>query len=204
MPDSKRRARFERLFMPHLGAAYNFARWLVRHPHDAEDMVQEAYLKAYRSFDSFKGDAPLAWLLAILRNSCLTWLKRQQKQGIVIDFNDAIERNELKHMAAGHMEAPALPDAGLLAAAEQKRVREALSELAEPYRVVVILREFEDLKYAEIAEILGVPVGTVMSRLSRARGLLRTRLGDASDSVTDTVSNPVGDLTSDEGQKNEL
>ena len=196
MPDSKRRARFERLFMPHLGAAYNFARWLVRHPQDAEDMVQEAYLKAYKSFDSFKGDEPLAWLLAILRNTCLTWLKRQNKPGIVIDLTDAIERNELKHLEPGMQNAPPLPDAGLLAEAEAKRVRKALSELAEPYRVVIILREFEDLKYAQIAEILSLPVGTVMSRLSRARAQMKVLLGD--------VNSDVRAIVPDEGQKNEL
>ena len=164
--------------MPHLGAAYNFARWLVRHPQDAEDMVQEAYLKAYKSFDNFQGGEPLAWLLAILRNTCFTWLRRQKSRGKIIDFHDAVQRNELKYLGTSINDPTPAPDADLLASADKKRVQEAINELPEAYRMVVVLREFEDLKYAQISEILGVPIGTVMSRLSRARALMKISLTD--------------------------
>ena len=179
MSDRRKRAQFERLFIPHLGAAYNFARWLMRHPQDAEDMVQEAYLKAYRSFDKYKGGDPMAWLFTILRNTCLTWLTRQKRQGKVIDFNDAAQRHAPEHTDYG-LSAPA-PDSELIAEADKRVVHQALNELPEPYRIVLVLREFQDLRYAQIARILDVPVGTVMSRLSRARSQLKKQLIDSAD-----------------------
>jgi RNA polymerase sigma-70 factor (ECF subfamily) len=188
VPNSGKRMRFERLFMPHLNAAYNLACWLVRHPQDAEDMVQETYLKAYKAFDGFKGEKPLPWLLAILRNTCLTWLVRKSRHGKILDFDEALRDRALEHITDWTQDAPLEPDAVWLRDEEQNRVREALEELPELLRTIIVLREFEDLRYVQIAEILGVPVGTVMSRLSRARSHLKARL----------------DKDSDKGQRNEL
>ena len=163
--------------MPHLVAAYNLARWLVRHPQDAEDMVQEAYLKAYRSFGGYRGGDPAAWLLAIVRNTCLTWLKRQSGQHKIIDFNEAlIHRSDLADVLSREARSPIEPDAALLAEADRAMVQDALHRLPEHYRVVLVLREFEELSYRQIADVVGAPVGTVMSRLSRARLKLKELL----------------------------
>jgi len=174
--DRKKRAQFERLLMPHLDAAYNFARWFMRHPQDAEDMVQEAYLKAYRSFNLFKGGNVKAWLFTILRNTCLTLLARQNKSRKVIDFNDAAQRHGLDHPGPEVKTLMRAADMEFSAEADKNRIHQALLDLPEHYRIVLVLREFEDLGYRQIAEILDVPVGTVMSRLSRARSLLKSQL----------------------------
>ena len=147
--------------MPHLDAAYNLARWLTRNDHDAEDVVQEAYLRAYRSSGGFRGGDGRAWLLAIVRNTCLTWLDRNRPPKPTVLFDEA------RH---GPADAPAgtPPDGDAL--------RAALDELPPEYREAVVLRELEGLSYKEVAAVTGVPIGTVMSRLSRGRGLLRQTL----------------------------
>jgi RNA polymerase sigma-70 factor (ECF subfamily) len=170
---SGKRKEFERLFMPHLDAAYNLARWLVRHPHDAEDLVQEAYLKAFKSFDTFRGKEPKAWIMAIVRNSCLTWLKRHGNRHKIVDFNEALDQRNMQISHESYVRQPPKPDAALIAEADKKPVHDALRQLPEPLRTIVILREFEDMSYNQIAEVINTPVGTVMSRLSRARKKLR-------------------------------
>ncbi len=162
--DEKRR-RFEALAMPHLDAAYNLARWLGRRGADADDIVQEAMLRAFRSFDGFRGEAVKPWLLAIVRNCHLDALAEKKR-----------------HAAAAFDEGHEIiaPDPTPEAAAIQKgagRVLEkAIAALPEEFRDIVVLRELEDMSYREIAAVTGAPIGTVMSRLARGRALLKTYL----------------------------
>jgi RNA polymerase sigma factor (sigma-70 family) len=159
--------RFEEAVLPHLDAAHNLARWLTRHGHDAEDVVQEAYLRAYQFFGTFRGADARAWLLAIVRNTCYTWLERNRARGPATPFD------EEKHGGAG----PAGdPGALLLRGEDTQLLREALEELPAEFREVIVLRELEGLSYKEIAAISGIPLGTVMSRLARARERLQHSL----------------------------
>ena len=148
--------------MPHLSAGYNLARWLTRNEHDAEDLVQEAYVRALRAFDGYRGGDARAWLLSIVRNTCYTWLRQRRA-----DRTDAAEDPvDIADDPAGE------PEAQVIRQADSRLVRRALEELPVEFREAVVLRELEGLSYKEIAEIAGVPLGTVMSRLSRGRKLL--------------------------------
>ena len=159
-----RRARFEQVVMPHLSAAYNLARWMTRNDHDAEDLVQEAYLRAYKYFDRFQGDDGRAWLLAVVRNTCYTWLKQHLAHELAASFDEAI------HGAAGD----ALnPEKLLQQKAARQLLHEALEALPVEFREVLVLRELEGLSYKEIAAVMDVPLGTVMSRLTRGRDRLQ-------------------------------
>ena len=151
---------FEHLVLPHLNAAYNLARWLTRNDHDAEDVAQEACLRALKSFDGFLGGDGRAWLLTIVRNTCYTWLRQNGSNELTTPFN------EEKHNPEG--EAPS-PETLLLRRADSELVKKALQELALEFREVLILRELEGLSYKEIAAVVDIPIGTVMSRLARAR-----------------------------------
>ena len=164
MGDADQLTRFEQAVVPHLDAAYNLARWLTRRDHDAEDVVQEATLRAYRSFDRFRGGDGRAWLLAIVRNTCYTWLEKNRAREPVTAFD------EEKHSGPGGTEAP---DSGLLRDEERQRLGRALEELPPEFREVIVLRELEGLSYKEIAAVAGVPLGTVMSRLARGRQRLQ-------------------------------
>ncbi len=150
--------RFQRTLLPHMQAAYNLARYLVRDDHDAEDIVQEAYLRALNFFDSFRGGDGRTWLLTIVRNTCYTWLRRHRRTPAE-PFDEGI------HGA----EASDNPESLLLAKADSARVRAALEELPLEYREALVLREMEGLTYHQIAETTGAPLGTVMSRLARGR-----------------------------------
>jgi len=152
-------ALFERSILPHLDAAYNLARWLTRNTHDAEDIVQEAYLRAFRFFDSFQGGDGKAWLLAVVRNTCITWRHREQGAPQV-PFDEAVH-------AAGNR----APDAEsrLVKDAAFAYVRDCLEALPAEFREVLVLRELEEMPYRDIAAATSLPAGTVMSRLSRAR-----------------------------------
>jgi RNA polymerase sigma-70 factor (ECF subfamily) len=152
--------RFEQVVMPHLNAAYNLARWLMRNQHDAEDAVQDAYLRAFRFFDSFDGQDARAWLLAIVRNRCRTALEQTSRRAAAAEFDEG------KH--AFDTSAPD-PESVALRKAEIQSLRGCIDDLPAEYREVVILRELEQLSYKEVATVAAVPVGTVMSRLSRAR-----------------------------------
>lgn len=151
---------FEEAVMPHLDAAYNLARWLTRNEDDAQDMVQEAYLRAFRFFGGFHGTDARAWLLTIVRNTCYTWLKRKQAPAFACDFEEAVMTKE--------SDAPD-PESSHEMKVQAELINEAIEKLPVEFREVVILRELEELSYKEIAAITGIPIGTVMSRLSRAR-----------------------------------
>jgi RNA polymerase sigma-70 factor (ECF subfamily) len=171
MKNEGRLGNFEQVVLPHLNAAYNLARWLTRNDHDAQDVAQEALLRAYRFFDGLRGE-PKPWLLAIVRNSCFTWLQTNRPSDTVA-FNDGIA--ELL---------PADDDGPEVAAArscDRKVLNEAIAALPARFREVLILRELEDLSYKDIARIADVPIGTVMSRLARARRLLAESLRATSD-----------------------
>jgi RNA polymerase sigma factor (sigma-70 family) len=159
---------FEQVVLPHLDAAYNLARWLTRREHDAEDVVQEAYLRAFNAFDKFQGGEARCWLLTIVRNTCYTWLVRNRERVPTASFDEAL------HDVAGYDLNPALI---LQQRGDREAVRQAVEELPVEFREVVILREFEGLSYKEIAAVAEVPVGTVMSRLARARTRLERTLG---------------------------
>ena len=165
MSDTNRR--FEEIALPHLGAAYNLARWLTRNDHDAEDLVQEAYLRAFKFFDSFRGEDGRAWLLAIVRNTCYTWLKQNRVQELHDSFDEDM-----------HSEADSSgdPQSLMLQNANKELLNRGIEALPLEFREILIMRELEDLSYKEIATVAGIPIGTVMSRLARARNMLRASL----------------------------
>lgn len=149
------------MLWPHLRAAYNFARWLVRNDHDAEDIVQESFVKAFLALDRFRGGDARVWLLAIVRNSAMSLLRRRRSEPLL----HGNELPEPPDRAEGIEEA-------LMAGERRDQVRTAIERLPAEFRETLILRELEGLSYKEIAGVLDVPVGTVMSRLARARNLL--------------------------------
>ena len=163
MDPARTLALFEQTIVPHLNAAYNLARWLTRHDHDAEDLVQEADLRAFRSFETFQGQDGRAWLLAVVRNTCYTWLKKKGGQP-TLEFDEQM-----------HGPADPSPDAEsiLLNEAALGSLQGCLEGLPLEFREVIVLRELEELSYKEISDIARVPVGTVMSRLARARKRLQ-------------------------------
>ncbi len=168
----ERKQRFERLALPHLDAAFNLARWLAGNAADAEDVVQEAYMRAYRYFDAFQGGNMRVWLLTIVRTCFATWV-RAHRSGRMLYFGSPSDGETEEPQEAMWTSAPQDPEALLLATLDGERVNRLMIRLAPEYREVLVLREVEDLSYREIATIAGVPIGTVMSRLSRARLALR-------------------------------
>jgi RNA polymerase sigma-70 factor (ECF subfamily) len=165
LPEQNKLASFEQTVLSNLDAAYNLARWLTRDDGDAEDMVQEACLRAFRFFDSFHGGDSRAWLLTIVRHTCYTWLRKNRAHELV-PFDEEIDG----------VETGLNPEELLLQNADQQLLRKAVEELPIEFREVIILRELEELSYKEIASITGVPLGTVMSRLARARKRLQSCL----------------------------
>src|SRR5213594_698874 len=151
-------ARFEQVVLPHMDAAYNLARWLTRNDHDAEDLVQEAYLRALKAFDGFRGGDGRAWLLTIVRNTCYTWLRQNRMEDLTEVYDEEI--HTVKRDSSN-------PETLLLASADAQLLRQALEELPVEFREVLVLRELEGMSYREIADLMSVPVGTVMSRLAR-------------------------------------
>jgi len=167
MSDATKLARFEQAAMPHFDAAYNLARWLTRSAGDADDVVQEAFLRAFTFFDSFRGGDGRAWLFSIVRNTCYTWLRKNRTQDLMTEFDETL------HSGDGQTGSP---ESLQLRRADTEIVREALEKLPAEFREVLVLREMEGLSYKEIAEISGVALGTVMSRLARARKRLHDHL----------------------------
>jgi RNA polymerase sigma factor (sigma-70 family) len=172
--------RFEEQISPHLKSAYNLARWLTRSHEDAEDVVQEAFLRAFSAFESFRGEDAKPWLLTIVRNASLTWLKRNRNAGATIGFEEAPEDPS---------ERSPDPEELLLISSDREQVRRALEQLPSDFREAVILREMEGLSYKEISATIGVPLGTVMSRLSRGRDWLKRIL------TTQRLSSPKEERT---------
>jgi RNA polymerase sigma-70 factor (ECF subfamily) len=167
--DPEDRLRFEQLVLPHVDAAFNFARWLLRRRDDAEDVAQEALLRACRFFRGFHGGDARAWLLQIVRNTCYTWLEKNRPMELSVQFDEEL-----------HLKTCASPETMAIAGDAQKRLTRALETLPPRYREVIILRELEGCSYKEIAAITSIPIGTVMSSLSRARRQLCFALDGAS------------------------
>ena len=158
---------FEEALLPHLNAAYNLARWLTRNPDDAQDVVQEAYLRALRFFGGFHGSDGRSWFLTIVRNTFHTWQKRNRSLGLVSAFDENLHVKE--------SEAPD-PERSQVLKSQSELLMEAVDQLPLEFREVIVLREFEELSYKEIAQLLDIPIGTVMSRLARARKRLQKSL----------------------------
>jgi RNA polymerase sigma-70 factor (ECF subfamily) len=167
--------RFKELVLPHLDSAYNLARWLTRSDADAQDVVQEACLRAFKYFDGFDGQYANAWLLKIVRNTCFSWIKANRPAAEAMAWEDKAEEVEADaaSIALNAVGLGRSPEAALAEKQEARRLNRLLAELPPPYREVLILREMEDLSYREIADIVGVPIGTVMSRLARGRQSLQ-------------------------------
>jgi RNA polymerase sigma factor (sigma-70 family) len=167
---------FEVIALPHLDAAYNLARWLLRNEQAADDVVQEAYLRAFRYFASFRGANAKPWLLGIVRNVCFTWLHDNRGTEQMLEFDEERDSGEQDLAPRRGAESPEQ----LLSRKQDGAALNAAIECLPPvFREVLILREFEELSYDDIARIAGIPAGTVMSRLSRARALLRAALTQA-------------------------
>jgi RNA polymerase sigma-70 factor (ECF subfamily) len=166
LADDSKAVDFDHTFLPHMDAAYNLARWLVGDEHDAQDVVQEAYLRAVRFAAGFRGGDPRAWILAIVRNTAFTWLRRSCGSDPPTEFDEevhgAIEENGL--------------EADTVRKADVAMIRAALDELADEFREVIVMRDIEGLSYKEIADAADLPIGTVMSRLARARRKLARSL----------------------------
>lgn len=178
MHEQETSQRFERLVLPHLDAAYNLARWLTKRDHDAQDVVQEAFLRAYKAFADFRGDDARCWLLTIVRNACFTHLEKRRSHG-----GPATSLDEDLHDTGSY---DANPEVLLNRQGDRELVRQSIERLQPEYREVIVLREIEGLSYQEIASVANVPIGTVMSRLNRGRQRLQMILsaniaaGDAS------------------------
>jgi RNA polymerase sigma factor (sigma-70 family) len=165
-----RRHRFEVLVLPHLDAAYRFARWLSRSPSDADDVVQEAILRAFRGFDALRGSDVKSWLLTIVRNCHLTAVKQQQRRGFV-----PLPEEHDVHDGQSMIATTPDPESTSIRRDEKRTLDRLMAALPEEQREVLVLREIEELDYREIATVTNVPIGTVMSRLARARAALKAR-----------------------------
>jgi RNA polymerase sigma-70 factor, ECF subfamily len=167
------RRQFEETFLPFLDAAYNLARWIVQHDQDAQDVVQEAYLRAFKGYQGFRGGNGRAWLLTIVRNTAYSWINKHAADGRLVPYEEE-----------KHAEVISFDQSTREIVTEKRKeyLQNALSRLPVEYREVILLYEFEGLSYKELADALGIPVGTVMSRLSRARRRLQqefTHIRDA-------------------------
>ena len=161
-----RRRRFEAQALPHLDAAYNLARWLSRSPVDADDIVQDSMLRAFRAFDGFRGENIKPWLLAIVRNCSRNNASDARRRG-----HTSLPEDGAEPLVC---DAPD-PEVEALRASESRRLNDVIALLSDEFREVLVLREIDDLSYREIAEVTGTPIGTVMSRLARARAMLRDK-----------------------------
>jgi len=168
-PDPSRTRRFEQTALPHLDAAHALARWLTGSNADAQDVVQDAYLRAFKYFDGFAGGDARAWLLAIVRNACWTWLGRNRPHQVVTLEDDEAQAADAEAALAAQDD----PETALIARGNEALLGQLLAELSPPLREVIVLRELEELSYQEIATVAEIPVGTVMSRLARARRRLQ-------------------------------
>lgn len=173
--DATKAALFERLVLPHADGAFNLARWLTCNDADADDVVQEAMLRAFRFIDGFDGENPRAWFLSIVRNACFTWLKRNRPRDMVPLDDQAVELGGGSGTVVPLWVSDAVPaDLQLERQADRALLDRLIEAMPADGREIIVLRELEELSYREIAEIVGVPIGTVMSRLARARKRLLT------------------------------
>jgi len=168
LEEHDKQARFEETIMPHLDAAFNLARWLTRNEHDAQDVVQDAFLRAFKFFEGFHGGNSRSWLLSIVRNTTYTWLQKNRRPELATVFDE--EKHDVEDTASN-------PEVLLLKNADRQEIMKAVEELPVEFREAMILRELEGMSYREIADMTDVPVGTVMSRLARARKRLQQSLG---------------------------
>jgi len=183
LTEQTKAGRFREVVLVHLDAAYNLARWLSRSDTDAEDIVQDACLRALRSFDGFRGDSARPWLLAIVRNATYDWL-RQNRKGAQEEPYDEEFHGGLDTVSFAAADTPG-PEAKLERAELRRQIDDALARLPVAFREVVVLRDIEDLSYREIADVAQIPIGTVMSRLARGRRLLMTYLAQSKSGVRD-------------------
>ncbi len=167
--DAEDRLRFEQLVLPHVDAAFNLARWLLRRREDAEEVAQEALLRACRSFHGFRGGDARAWLLRIVRNTCYSWLENNRPRELMVEFDEEL-----------HPRPVATPESIAIADEDRERLTRGLETLPPRFREVLVLRELEGCSYKEIAAITSMPIGTVMSSLSRARRQLCSALTSSS------------------------
>jgi RNA polymerase sigma factor (sigma-70 family) len=170
LPEASKGARFEDVVLPHLDAAHNLARWLLRDDDDAADVVQDASIKALRFFGGFRGGDARAWLLTIVRNACFTWLRKSRPRDLAVPFDEEIHDEDDAKVSN--------PETQALRQASGRSIQQALEDLPVDLRETIVLRELEGLSYAEIAAVAEIPIGTVMSRLSRARRRLQQALGE--------------------------
>ena len=165
MLNAEDRTRFEQIVLPHLDAAFNLAAWILSSRTDAEEVTQDAMLRAFRFFESFYGGDARAWLLQIVRNTSYTWLEKNRRMKLMDQFNEEL-----------HTQSFATPESIAIAGNDRERLKRALETLPHRFREVLVLREIEGCSYKEIAAIASVPIGTVMSSLSRARRQLQSAL----------------------------
>jgi RNA polymerase sigma-70 factor (ECF subfamily) len=171
--------------LPYIDDVFALARYLMRNAEDAEDMVQECYLRAFQHFESYRGPAMKPWLLAILRNACYSEFTRRGKREVSLD--DPWDDDRAAEQMPIWQEPSTSPDVSLIRAHDDETIRRLIATLPQPFREVIVLREVNDLSYQEIAEVAGVPIGTVMSRLARARSMLRSAWNLAEAPMLETV-----------------
>jgi RNA polymerase sigma-70 factor (ECF subfamily) len=155
---------FEDVFLPYLDAAYNLARWLTHDPSDADDVVQESYMRAFTSFEAYRGGDSRSWILRIVRNTCYSWLQKNRPREIVYELSDEI------------LEEKPSPEIEMIENSERLLLRQQIEGLPAPFREVIVLRDIEGMSYKDIAAVIELPVGTVMSRLARGRERLQKSL----------------------------
>lgn len=174
-PGADQALMFRQLILPHLDGAYNLARYLTRDPVLSEDIVQDAFVRAFRAFVQFRGDSPRAWLFAIVRNCCRTAQAVSRTGAGMVVYEGSLSEDQAAALG-DEADPSASPEDAFIRKTEIERLRMAIEAIPEPFREAVVLRDMEELSYAEIAEVTGVPIGTVMSRLSRGRTMLAKEL----------------------------
>ncbi|HXA47783.1 MAG TPA: sigma-70 family RNA polymerase sigma factor [Burkholderiaceae bacterium] len=176
MKEQNNTARFEAIALPHLDAAYNLARWLTRNDHSADDLVQTAYMRAFSFFDGFRGGDARAWILTIVRNAYFSSLRENRNEKEDVSFDEGVYDRICNDRNASAYDISNSPENAMADGDVKRMVNQALGSLPQQFREVLVLKEIQDLSYKEIAEIVDIPMGTVMSRLSRGRDMLRDYL----------------------------
>ena len=170
MDEASDQARFTEVFVPYLVDAFRLARWLAGSRADAEDIVQEASMRAFKNIRGFSGGNPRAWVLTIVRNTSYSWLAKNRPKDVV--FSDDLDQDHREQIEQAGTQEMQTPETELIAKQDAQQVRKAMASLPAPFREILVLREIHDLDYRTIAEVAALPIGTVMSRLARARRLL--------------------------------